>query len=235
MNNPILQSKILADLGVRHGFTTRLIGDVACDLDLWQEHSGLMADSLVTLKQVHADNVLVVDDSFRLPQDIDQLEFDAGVTAREDIVLGVRTADCVPILLYCSRPKVISAVHAGWKGALAGIVKRAVEAMQQHYACHPADILAVIGPCIQKNCYQVGDGVFDPFEERFGPKVAVDTGNDKHVDLVAANRHWLMGTGILEHNIEKLDYCTHCETELFFSYRREASLAGRQLAYISLL
>jgi YfiH family protein len=159
--------------------------------------------------------------------------FDAAVTGRPGVILGIRTADCVPLLLCSPKPRAVAAVHAGWKGTLQGTVKNAVAELGRQYGCRPGSLLAVMGPCIHPCCYRVGPEVYEPFLERFGERVARASRDDRFVDLVGANRHWLVQSGVLEANIEVVDFCTHCRTDLFFSYRREGS-TGRQLAFIAL-
>jgi YfiH family protein len=228
-----LTSGLLDRAGVRHGFTTRTLGDVMPDLLGWEQESGLRRESLVRLKQVHGTDVLVVNRSIdRLPP-VEERRFDAAVTNRADVILGIRTADCVPLLLYSPEPRAVAAAHAGWRGTLEGTVKNAVGALAQTYNC-PVDSLRVaLGPCIHPCCYRVGPDVYEPFLRRFGEEAAYIRQDDRFVDLVAANRHWLVRSGVLEEHIEVLDYCTHCRADLFFSHRREGS-PGRQLAFVAL-
>ncbi len=128
----------------------------------------------------------------------------------------------------------MAVVHAGWRGTLAGIVTNAVSSLVETYGCTPNDLSAVIGPCIQPCCYEVGVDVSKPFSDRFGSEGISVVGNSKFAHLAAANRIWLIECGLSAEKIETLDYCTCCSKDLFFSYRREGALAGRQLAYISL-
>jgi len=94
-------------------------------------------------------------------------------------------------------------------------------------------ILAVMGPCIRSCCYQVGRDVWEPFTQRFRRDAVIDRDDGRYVDLIAANRAWLLRSGVHPENIDVLNACTHCSPEMFFSYRREGS-TGRQLAFITL-
>jgi purine-nucleoside/S-methyl-5'-thioadenosine phosphorylase / adenosine deaminase len=234
MNKTILFSEKLKRAGVVHGFTTRALGDVLGTTDLWEKEAGLKASSLVWLNQVHGTDVFTVDQPASICTSDHDLRFDAAITNRTDVVLSVRTADCTPILLFCDEPRAVAVVHAGWRGTLAGIVTNAISSLVDNYGCAPDDISAVIGPCIQPCCYEVGVDVSKPFSDRFGSEGISIVGNSKFAHLAAANRIWLIECGLSAEKIETLDYCTCCSKELFFSYRREGALAGRQLAYISL-
>jgi len=231
MSKGVLVSRILERAGVQHGFTTRRLGDALVDLSGWEQATGLQSRSLVRLKQVHGTDVLIVDrPAGDLPPE-DQRQFDAAVTSRNDVILSVRTADCVPILLFA--PGAVAAVHAGWRGTVAGTLKNAVESMIEHKECPAESILAAIGPCIRSCCYRVGRDVWEPFSQRFRRDAVIDRDDGRYVDLVAANRAWLMRSGVHPENIDVLNACTHCNPEMFFSYRREGS-TGRQLAFITL-
>jgi len=231
MSGTILTSRLLDQAGVPHGFTTRPLGDVMHDLSGWEQESGLNQGSLVRLKQVHGTDVLVVDRSVdQLPPE-EERRFDAAVTNQADTILSIRTADCVPVLLFS--PGAVAAVHAGWRGTLDGVVKHAVEALVENYGCRADSILAAIGPCIHSCCYRVGQDVWEPFTKNFRPDVLIVRGEDHFVDLVTANSAWLLRSGVQAANIDVLKHCTHCNSDLFFSYRRDAS-AGRQLAFVTL-
>jgi len=198
----------------------------------------LQADSrcerIQWLNQVHGTEVLVVDRPIdELPRGA-ALSYDASVTNRTDLILSVRTADCVPIILYAPDAPAVGAVHAGWRGTQAGTVTAAIDAMQGAFHCRPREMMAVIGPCIHACCYQVDGELYKQFQERFGSEAVTVLGDSTYVDLVAVNRLWMIECGVLAENIDVLDYCTMCREEMFFSYRREAGRAGRQLAYVKL-
>jgi polyphenol oxidase len=234
MNEMILRSELFTRIGIKHGFSTRLAGDVLGSLRQWEHESGLSRNDLIWLNQVHGTDVLVVDGPAASVTARPDLSCDAAVSDREDVVLTVRTADCVPVLLFCPRPRAVGIVHAGWRGTLAGAVTSAVSSMQENYGCLPEDMLAAIGPCIQPCCYEVGSDVYDPFLERFGSEMVSMIGSARYVHLAATNRLWLMQCGLPAENIETIELCTCCRKETFFSYRREGKTAGRQLAHISL-
>ncbi len=254
MSDAILTSRLLTQAGLRHGFTTRvggvstgpwasfnlstLVDDdrhaVAANRRLWSRATGLAWEALVGLNQVHGAEVLLVD---RPPEALPpehERRCDASVSDRPDVVLAVRTADCVPILLASREPAAVAAVHAGWRGTLDGVVARAVEALGEHFGCRPDGLLAAIGPCIGPEAFEVGPEVFEPFADRFDRTVALRSGGHLAVDLVAANRDWLGRAGLRPDRIESLDLCTFKRSDLFYSHRRDHGRTGRQMAFITL-
>lgn len=191
---------------------------------------------------------------------------DGLMTAQAGIMLGVRVADCMPILIVDRERRAVAAVHAGWRGALNRIVEKSVGEMSRMYNSHPENLLAAVGPSIRGCCYEVGPEVVDAFcgsfpqgEEFFHKVLATpeearmalryqtlfslqsppghqqEDGLSKvHLDLAAVARYQLKQAGVSDRQIFTADYCTACRTDLFFSYRREGSLAGRMMAVIGM-
>ena len=144
--------------------------------------------------------------------------------------IGIRTADCVPVLLLDSRARAVAAVHAGWRGTAAGVVSRAVEALQARYGTRPPDVLAAIGPCIRPCCYQVGPEVAARFASFPGTTRIVD--GKSYLDLAAANRLQLESSGLSADRIFDSGLCTSCLAADFFSFRRDPQNPGRLLSAI---
>lgn len=177
---------------------------------------GVPADALATVKQVHSARVVTLTDDHALPA-VAATEADGIVTARRGVALAVLTADCQPILLADPQAGVIGACHAGWRGALDGIVEATVDAMRDLGA---RDIRAVIGPTISQRAYEVGDDFMaaflaaDPDSGRFfsgGP-------NGRPVfDLPSFGLARLRAAGV---EAEWSGHCTYCDPDRFFSYRR---------------
>ncbi len=179
----------------------------------WQKHS---ADIRV---------VLDAEDALR-----DTEHCDALVTNANRILLGVKTADCVPILLADVRTGACSAIHAGWRGTLASILVRTLERMTSEYSTRPQDIYAAIGPAALSCCYEVGGEVIEAFKKNFANAESLfSPTRDGHalVDLQIANREQLLEAGVEPERIQTAPLCTMCRTDLFFSYRREKALYGR--------
>jgi YfiH family protein len=190
---------------------------------------GFNPEDLVLLNQMHQDRILVLREPFRpLPP---RLEYDALVTNVANTFLGIRTADCLPILVVDPKRKVIAAVHSGRQGTSLHIVAKVLEVMDKEFGCSAHDLLAALGPGIGGCCYEIGEKVFVP---EWGP-FATPQGKGKwNVDLARINIHLMEKQGISREQIFWVDLCTHCHHDLFFSYRKEGK-TGRQLSFIGML
>lgn len=146
------------------------------------------------------------------------------------VLLAVKTADCVPILIGDEISGAFAAVHAGWRGTVASVVRRAIEQMQKQYGAQGENVRAAIGPAAKLCCYEVGVEVLAQFTDRFpqSRKLFAPT-RDGHarIDLQAANREQLISAGVAPHKIHVAPLCTMERTDLFFSYRREKAAQGR--------
>jgi polyphenol oxidase len=196
----------------------------------WQDGSGR---GLVTLKQMHSGLVRRVGGAEIAEQA--SLWGDGLVTNEPGVLLGIQTADCLPILLADRQRRAVGAFHAGWRGTLKGIVERGVAAMGHEFRCMPQDLTAAIGPGIRLCCFGVGADVRDQFRARYpysdelfsaGPKLSLD--------LVEANRRQLLAAGLEPASIFALNACTSCGTDEFFSYRAEGGKTGRLLAVVGI-
>jgi YfiH family protein len=190
--------------------------------------------SLAACWQVHGSDVRVVrsEDETRPPGGGvgEEERCDAVVTDRPRVLVGVKTADCVPILLADSRTGACAAVHAGWRGTVSRIVARALEGMSAEYGTRAGDVRAAIGPAAGGCCYEVGQEVVEAFQERLPNATELFTPTrvgHALIDLQRANRDQLIATGVPAEAIHIAPLCTMCRTDLFFSYRREKSLYGR--------
>ena len=180
---------------------------------------------LIRVRQVHGDRV------------VHATEVEGGTEAdglwaqREDAaqIVGVMTADCVPILVCDRRGSVVAATHSGWRGTVANIAARTVEALTAQPGVEAGEQLAAIGPCIELAAFEVGDEVAEQFEPRF---VSREHGPKPHVDLVACVRAQLEAAGIPADQIERVGGCTHADPETYFSYRRDGAGIGQQLSLI---
>jgi hypothetical protein len=140
-------------------------------------------------------------------------------------VVAVKTADCIPILLVDERHRAVAAVHAGWRGTVAGIAQRAVEAMGAQFGSLAGDLHAAIGPGIGKCCYEVGPEVAGQFGQQ----------GRAYVDLAAASRRQLMDAGVTPERIYASNLCTMCRGEEFHSFRRDKEAAGRLYSFAGIL
>jgi YfiH family protein len=192
---------------------------------LFFEQVGISEHDLAIPLQCHSNNVLKVDTQG------EYRESDALITNTTHVALGVTVADCVPILLFDPINKVIGAVHAGWRGTVGLVVKRAVEKMKTEYRTDSAQMLAYIGPSAGVCCYEVGGEV----AVMFGNKVVTYSNKKIFIDLKKENTLQLLQQGVLGDNIEVSASCTVCEKELFHSYRRDGRKSGRMMAVICMI
>ncbi len=192
---------------------------------------GVDEGNIFTVSQVHSDRIVVIDNPDIRPEEIKSQEADGIITDIKGMAIGILTADCVPVLLFDRKKRVVAAVHAGWKGTASNISAKAVEIMMERFESRSQDIAAAIGPAIGPCCYEVGEEVVSAFGHREG--VAVRHGNKWHVDLPKANLLQLQDAGVTD--IDLSNICTSCSTDLFFSHRKEMGKTGRQLSFISLI
>lgn len=195
---------------------------------------GIDLDDIVMPRQTHSCRVAVIDDAFRT-LDIDKQEaalegVDALVTSLLGVVIGVNTADCVPIVLADEQAGIIGVAHAGWRGTVGRIAQAVVDEMCRRGA-HAEDIFVAMGPSICQECFEVGDEVVEAFEKAHFDLDAIVKRNaatgKAHIDLRAANRAVLVAAGVLSENIAVSQHCSRCEHERFFSARRLGIKSGR--------
>ena len=207
---------------------------------------------LVTLRQVHSDTILFVETPSK-----SQLVGDGLITSTPGLLLGIQTADCLPIILVDPKHRAIGVFHAGWRGTVKRIVEKGVGEMRRHFGTRPGDLKAAIGPGIHGCCYPVGNEVREQFESQFAYAAKLfreveesDPVRDKYpmlfltarppghselpkkifLDLVEANRQQLLAVGVPARSIEASPLCTNCRTDLLFSYRAEKGKTGRMMA-----
>jgi polyphenol oxidase len=209
--------------------------------------------ALVSLKQFHSDVVSVFSSAPHEP-----CSGDASITNTPNLLLGIQTADCVPILLLDPKRRAVAAVHAGWRGTLQRIVEKTIGRMKMEFKTDPGDLLAAIGPAIGGCCYEVGTEVAAAFHSQFASAPEwfdeLRTGDEPnplqwlnqfppghqpppknvHLDLRKANRAQLLSAGLNPRNIFVSDLCTACRPDLLFSYRKQGSESGRMMSVIGI-
>jgi polyphenol oxidase len=209
--------------------------------------------ALVSLKQFHSDVVCGFSSAPHEPRGAD-----ASITDTPDLLLGVQTADCVPILLLDPKKRAVAAVHAGWRGALQRIVEKTIGRMEMEFKTDPRDLMAAIGPAIGGCCYEVGTEVAAAFHSQFANAPEwfdeLRTGDEPNplqwlnqfppghqpppknvrLDLRKANRAQLLTAGLSPQNIFVSDLCTACRPDLLFSYRKQGSESGRMMSVIGI-
>jgi polyphenol oxidase len=240
-----IQSKMLCDAGFPvHGFT--IAGnygfdgpddDTAVIADLAALRAELATDlPLIRLKQVHGATTVDAETARLAPLENNgwnrrpEVEGDALISSDSPALLGVLSADCLPILLASSDTGHVAAIHAGWRGLSKGIVQRSVKQLLAAGGTVEA-MRCAIGPAICYDCYDVGSDVADRFPESVDP-LGKDTGSWL-LDLPCAAEVSLIASGLSLIQIEKLGVCTRCSPLHLHSHRRDGSNSGRQLSFIA--
>ncbi len=212
---------------------------------------------IVTLKQIHSSVVVLADSASITPG----CKGDGLMTDRPGVLLGVQTADCIPVLVADRRRKAVAAFHAGWRGTVKRIVESGIGRMRLEFGSRPEDLVAAIGPGNGPCCYAVGEEVLSEFTSQFAyaPEVFHEVydsdsvkqkypmlfltqrapghspiGPSLHLDLFEANRRQLLDAGLKAGNINVVGGCTSCQPELFFSHRASHGRAGRMLNVIGI-
>jgi len=184
---------------------------------------------LVLLDQMHQDQILLLRKPITTLPSI--LEYDALITNSPNAFLGILTADCLPIFVVDQKRKVIAAIHAGRQGTTLHITAKVLKKMKEEFGCSLKDFIIALGPSIGACCYEIDEKVFHPEWEPY----SILRGVGKWmVDLAKVNIAQMKREGITEEQISSIPLCTHCHSDLFFSYRKEGR-TGRELSFIGMV
>ena len=258
----ILRSPLLSAAGFAHGFSTRLGGVSAAPFDTlnlqspqanarladgqprdddgairenhrrFAEAAGIGRDAAVAdVSQVHGCSVVASHEALRARPAADAITSPRGGGA-----ILIRVADCVPILLADRRTGSVAAVHAGWRGVVAGVLPAAVAAMREAHGAEPRELLAAVGPCISARHFEIGPEVADELAGAGLADCIVAPGvhgPKHHADLVRAVRMQLERCGVARASIDAEPPCTYADRARFFSYRRDGACSGRLAAIIA--
>jgi YfiH family protein len=216
----------------------------------------LETSRLVTLRQIHADIIHCVSGTPHTP-----LSGDGLITNTARVLLGILTADCLPVILVDPKNRAVGVFHAGWRGTVKRIVEKGVGEMHRWFGTRPQNLKAAIGPAIRGCCYEVGPEVRDAFESQFDyaeslfretkerneihekyPLLFLTARAPGHselpkkifLDIGEANRRQLLAAGVPAKNITDVGLCTSCNAELFFSHRRDIGVTGRMMAAVGI-
>lgn len=183
-------------------------------------------EGYATLQQVHSARVLEATGPGQTG------EGDAWITALGGVRVAVKTADCIPLLMYDPRHRAVAAVHAGWRGVVQNIARAAVEALSLRYGSRSEDVMAALGPAIGGCCFEVGPEVAVQFRELFPERN--DLEGRTRVNLIEAVVRQLRATGVQDRHIDRGAPCTFCGGREFFSWRRDRAPGQRMFAVIGL-
>ena len=262
----VLTSDLLSRAGFAHAFSTRVGGVSASPFDAlnlqsvqanariaegeprdsdafirenharFAEAAGLARDAVVVdVSQVHGCTVVAARDAAR-----ERVPADAITSARGGHAILIRIADCVPVLLACPRTGTVAAVHAGWRGVVAGIVPAAINALRS-LGCAPNELLAAVGPSISVRHFEIGPEVAEELTRAnlgacvAAPGICGITGREPkhHADLVLGVRLQLERAGVERANIDADPPCTYADRARFHSFRRDGAQSGRLAALIA--
>lgn len=246
---------------IRHGFSTRL-GGVSTGIhrsmnlgfqngdekeNVYENYAricdviGVKPESIVHAKQTHLDQYRIVDyddigKGYNRERDYDDI--DALVTNHSGITLTILTADCVPVYLVDPENKAIGLVHSGWSGTVKRIAAKTVQGMMSAYGTKPAQVIAVTGPCICADCFEVGDEVADAFLNEFGSNrfslITHKVDERYHINLAESIAQSLLDIGLNSSNIHQSGLCTACNPDLLFSHRVTQGKRGTMAAFLSI-
>jgi YfiH family protein len=179
--------------------------------------------------QKHTDTVKVV------KGDLKSSTADAVITDRDDIFLGIKAADCVPILVFDRANRAMGAIHAGWRGTAKGILRKTIRKMSETFGSSPQELLVAIGPAIRWCCYTVGKDVLDAVKKETGKgDYHIKRKGEICLDLQSANRVQALSEGVDNIRISITEECTYCFPEKYFSYRFEKGTRKRQGGFIGM-
>lgn len=195
-----LRHPLLLVRGIGHGFGTRFSEPAGSEVRFF--------------RQVHGQKVLEVRDG---KEEGPPPEADGGWTSASGISVAVWTADCLPVLISDPEGRHVSAVHAGWRGAVRGIVPEAIRLLKEASGMSPEELLAVIGPSVKSCCYPVGEEVWSEVRQRWPGWSGVS--GQPRLDLPGLVRYQLEQAGFQDKSIGEIPLCTVCHPELFYSHR----------------
>jgi YfiH family protein len=215
---PFVQTEKLAAIpGLVHGFGQRSGAPVNGAV-------GRVPEGILLMKQVHGATVVPA------PWTAEP-EADAAVASRAGSLLGIKTADCLPVLVADPGRRAVAAAHAGWRGTVAGVVRAAVDALVREGSI-ARDLWAALGPGIGPCCYEVGDEVKAAFGDDGRAFFRPGARGRDHLDVRAANRAQLLASGLRPEHIDSIDHCTFCAAGLYHSYRRDGPRSGRMISFV---
>ncbi len=210
---------------------------------------GISADNIVMSEQQHTTNIRIATAADRgkgLWRERDYEAIDGLITNEKNVALCLSFADCVPVYMYDPVNHAIALVHSGWKGTVGHISAKAAAKMFEQYGSRAEDLIAVIGPSICRDCYEVSEDLYEAFSETFTPDEVAQIFSDELdengvkvpgkylLDLWLAVRITLRGAGLKEENIHTTDICTCCNSENLFSHRASHGQRGNLAAVMML-
>ena len=233
-----LPSFAASSAGIVHFFGTRTDPDrLASFVKVGHVVDGpLHYPRIASVKQVHGTDVVILDRPLRVGDTLAE-HGDALVTNQPRLLIVVRTADCVPVLMADRTRKIIAAIHGGWRGLVEGIIPQTIAVLQQEFGSRSKDLQVAIGPSIGMCCYEVDQPVIErlrgnvPGWQSVLGSIEVGKARLNLKELIAGQA---LTCGVLDSAISRLDLCTRCQPDMFYSYRRDGTAKHAMLSGLML-
>jgi YfiH family protein len=263
---PYITFPVLSEISfIQHGFSTRIGGvstgifssmnlgsdsgkeadspeNIKENFKIIADSIGIDPNSIVISKQVHKTNIRLVDETDcgkGLYKERDYDEIDGLITNTPGVTLVTKYADCVPLFFIDPKKKAIGLTHSGWRGTVKKIGKITAWEMNKAFGSDPKDLIAVVGPSICKDCYEVSEDVASEFWNAFhisgDNEITTKNANGKYqLDLWAANHAVLSEAGLRPENIHISGVCTSCNSDILFSHRKTGGKRGSLAAFLAI-
>lgn len=218
----VLKSDLGVKFGINHCFTTKTTPSL--DGEGWGGVIFTFSKKLTYPQQTHSDNIEIVDEKTEYP------DTDGLIITQKNIPIALKFADCTPLIFYDTKQKIGAISHAGWRGTAQKIGPKTILKMRVNFGSNPKDIIAIIGPAIGLCCYEVSDEVRSKLLETVSDHSDLTQG--LNVDLKQINARQLQEIGVTK--IDICPYCTSCDNDLFYSYRKENGTSERHYAMLML-
>ncbi len=194
---------------------------------------GAESMALKTVRQVHKSKVIIVNS-----EEDEIQEGDGLISGGKNILLGILTADCFPLLLAEKNGNAVAALHCGWRSTAGGIIENSIRLFRNKFAVSSCELLAVIGPGIRQCCFEVADELITGFKDKgFNISKYLKPSNQPErymFDLAGQIKEQLLEAGLKAEHIDDVAKCTCCDSANFFSYRRDGEKAGRLMSVIGI-
>lgn len=218
----VLKSDLGVNAGVNHCFTTKITPSL--DGKDWGGVIFPQVQKVISPQQTHSNHVEIVDERLEYP------DTDGLIITQKNTPIALRFADCTPLIFYDTKQKIGAISHAGWRGTAQKIGPKTIKKMSENFRTQPQDVIAMIGPAIGLCCYEVSDEVRGKLIETVSDTTSLVQG--QNVDLKQINARQLEEIGITK--IDVCPYCTSCNNDLFYSYRKENGTTERHYAMLML-
>lgn len=220
--NDILVFTSVKPLSFKTGYFHRNIKELFKYLKIYPQN-------VVFAHQVHSNKIVVVKDNSK---ERNIREADGFITNKDNVLLLVFTADCLPVFIYDKVSGCIGITHCGWRGTYKEILRKAIIKLRKNYNVKYKNLKFIFGPNIKSCCYEVKENLIKKFRKKFGNTGLVKRGEKFYLDIEKINKYQIATFKIPSRNIRKNSYCTRCRGDMFFSFRRDSKTGDRMVSGI---